>query len=115
MLPFESTVDQRLAWLTDTFLDYFEKWEENVKNRQGNFSKTDRAKMFLSRPTFEGLKISIYSLVEIVPFLLNAGFDYILVERFAKTFWKSILGINGNWVVARKTLTSRKLGTKRMR
>ena len=91
-LPISSPDDERLPWLTDTFLAYFEDWEKNVKNRPGNFSKTDGARMFLSRPTFEGLKISVYSLVEIVPFLLSEGFDYILVERFCQDILEEHFG-----------------------
>ena len=84
LLPFESKDDERLKWLKESFLPYFVKWEKNVQSRPGKFTKNDRARMFLSRPTYEGLKISIYSLVEIVPFLLNEGFDYILTERFCQ-------------------------------
>ncbi len=38
--------------------------------------------MFLSWQTFEGLQITVHSLVESCKFLLKEGFEYILTERF---------------------------------
>ena len=90
--PFESPDDERLPWLKDSFLGYFESWEKNVQNRPGEFTKNDQARMFISRPTYEGLKISVYSLIEIVPFLLDEGFEYILSERFCQDILEEHFG-----------------------
>jgi predicted Fe-Mo cluster-binding NifX family protein len=40
--------------------------------------------MFISHQTYEGMKISIYSLIELVKFLLNADVDFVLTSRFCQ-------------------------------
>ena len=39
--PYESVDDERLHWLEHTFLTYFTQWEDNVKNREGPFTKNE--------------------------------------------------------------------------
>ena len=89
---YKSLDDERLFWLENTFLNYFKTWEKNVQNRPGKFTKTERARMFISRPTYEGLLISVYSLIEVIPYLLNQGFDYILSERFCQDILEEYFG-----------------------
>ena len=72
--PYSSLTDERFAWL-DLFLDYLEKWKSSIDNREGDFN------MFLSFPTYEGLRMTVHSLKEVVPFLLKNG-DYVLSEKF---------------------------------
>ena len=40
--------------------------------------------MFLSSQTYEGLRITSYSLIELTKYLLNAGMPYVLSERFSQ-------------------------------
>ena len=40
--------------------------------------------MFISWQTFEGLKITSYSTIEVVRLLLHEGCDYVLTERFCQ-------------------------------
>ena len=40
--------------------------------------------MFISRQTHEGSKISIYSVIDLVKFLLNVGVGYVLTNRFCQ-------------------------------
>lgn len=56
--------------------------ETCIATREGNFSATAKGKMFLSRQTYEGFKISVHSHIEAIQFLLSEGFDYVLSERF---------------------------------
>jgi len=38
--------------------------------------------MFLSAQTYEGLKITVYSVIEATKFLLQNGMQYVLTEKF---------------------------------
>ena len=75
--PYSDVNDARFAWL-DSFIKYLEDWKKSTMTREGTFSQTDRNNMFLSYQTYEGLKMNIYSLKEVVPFLLRNGLDYVL-------------------------------------
>ena len=82
--PFESVDDERLEWLTEVFLQYFKDWQLSIENRPGDFSKDDKAKIFLSRQTYEGVEITVHSTVELVKFLLSRNVKYVLTERFCQ-------------------------------
>ena len=64
-----------------SFIEYHEKWKSSIDNREGNSNPIQRNNVFLSVPTYEGLKMTIYSLKEVVAFLLQNGFDYVLSEK----------------------------------
>ena len=66
------------------FLEYLRKWKESIDNRQGNFNQNARSKMFLSWQTYEGFKISVYSVIEVTKFLLGEGVEFVLTERFCQ-------------------------------
>lgn len=82
--PFKSQNDFRFYWLINDFFPYLENWKESVKNRPGDFSKTERGKMFLSKQTYEGLVMTGNALIHTVKFLLNEGMEYVLTERFCQ-------------------------------
>ncbi|XP_066926583.1 uncharacterized protein [Clytia hemisphaerica] len=52
-------------------------------NALENFPKLTETTCFMF-PTYNGIKISITSLKEIIPYLLANGFDYILTEKFCQ-------------------------------
>jgi hypothetical protein len=60
--------------------------------RDGEYAANDRGKMFLSTQTNEGLKISIYSHIEAIQFLLAQGFQYVLSERFMQDVVEDYFG-----------------------
>lgn len=83
--PISSVDDPRLSWLLNDFLGYFESWKESINNRPEEFDKTAKKKMFISRQTHEGLKITVHSIVECVKFMLSeTQCKYILTERFCQ-------------------------------
>ena len=82
--PFSSLDDERFKWLTDVFLNYFASWKESIDNREGPYNATDRANMFLSYQTYNGIRITTYSIIECVQFLLSSGVPYVLTERFCQ-------------------------------
>ena len=81
LTPYTNQDDDRFEWLKNDFLGYFKNWKNNIENRPGNFTKNDKCKKFLSRQTYEGLKITTLSIIECVKFLLKAGFPYILTNK----------------------------------
>ena len=78
--PYSNLDDVRFEWLIHTFLKYFADWKESIVKREGNFTKKDKSNMFLSKQTFEGVQITVYSLIDAVKFLLNEGLPYVLTE-----------------------------------
>ena len=85
LAPYENCDDPRFMWLTDTFLKYFLDWREEVNSKAGEFTKEQMGRMFISQQTFEGLQISVYSLIECTKFLLQDGVKYGLTELFMGT------------------------------
>ncbi|KAK3907370.1 Transposable element P transposase [Frankliniella fusca] len=65
--------DPRLEWLSTTFLNYFEEWKEDVKNRAGIFSVTERSQMIISHQALESLKITIKSIVSSIKYMLQSA------------------------------------------
>lgn len=82
---YRSENDERFAWL-DSFLLYLEEWKQSIEDRPDSkdLTQTQKNNMFLSLPTYEGIKMSVYSLKELVPYLLNHGFEYVLSEKFCQ-------------------------------
>ena len=80
--PYTSHDDERLKWLENTFLKYLADWKKSTEDRPGNFSPTDRQKMFLSLQTYEGLQMTVYSVIEVTKFLLSKGMTFVLTNRF---------------------------------
>ena len=63
-------------------IQYFEKWRYSILTRPGKFTREERARMFIAVPTFEGIKITINSVIELTKFLLAAGVPYVLTGKF---------------------------------
>ena len=76
--------DQRLQWLGNTFLNYLSEWKENIAARRGNFTKTEKAQMFISWLACEGFQITFKSIPECVSLLLTDGMEFILTESFCQ-------------------------------
>ena len=85
LAPFTSVNDPRFSWLRNVFLKYFPDWLNSVEQRQGNFTKDARQNMFISSQTYEGLKITVNSIIEATQFLLQHQVKYVLTERFSLT------------------------------
>jgi hypothetical protein len=90
--PYTSADDDRFGWLVDVFLQYLESWKASTREREGDFSDDARGKMFLSMQTYDGLKISVFSHVEAIKFLLENGFKYVLSERFMQDVLEDYFG-----------------------
>ena len=82
--PYESLDDERFTWLIETFLKYFTDWKASVEIRPGQFTDNTKASMFISWQTYEGIKITVHSTIEIVKYLLSKGVPYVLTERLCQ-------------------------------
>ena len=82
--PFSSIDDERFSWLRETFLNYFEMWLKSIEARKGNFTKGEKSSMFLSWQTYEGLKLTVNSMIELTKYLIQNDVPYVLTERFCQ-------------------------------
>ena len=109
--PFSSPDDPRLSWLVKDFLGYFTNWKKSIKNRPGDFDKDAQAKMFISRQTYEGLTITVHSIVECVKFLLQNNIcNYVLTERFCQDPLENYFGRQRSIGSRKDNLTVRDVG-----
>ena len=46
--PYTDINDERFTFLENEFLGYFHEWKDSVDNREGDYTKQSRAKMFVS-------------------------------------------------------------------
>ena len=93
--------DWSFSWLRNVFLTTFQDWLNYVQQRQGNFTKDVGQKIFTSWLTYEGLKISINSVIEAIQFLLWHQVKFVLTERFCQNPLE-------NWFDKQRSLGSRK-------
>ncbi|CAB4040374.1 Hypothetical predicted protein [Paramuricea clavata] len=92
LAPYTSVNDSRFNFLKKTFLNYLANWKASIDERKGNFTKDDKSKMFLSSQTYQGLRLTVYSLEDIVKFLLNHGFEYVLTSKFSQDLLEEHFG-----------------------
>ena len=92
LAPHEKCDDPRFMWLTETFLQYFFNWKEEINSKAEEFTKDQMGRMFISIQTFEGLQISVHSLIECTKFLLESEVKYVLTEWFMQDCLEEYFG-----------------------
>ena len=90
--PYVSQNDDRFTWLIENCLDYLNTWKESIETRPGNFTATAKTKMFVSYQTHQDFKITCYSTVDCVKFLLQEGMEYVLTEQFSQDALEEYFG-----------------------
>ena len=90
--PYTDVNDERFVWLKKDFLEFFRSWEKSVQSRPGEFTKGERGKMFISKQSMDGLKITVNSLIEAVQFLLKNGMPFVLTEKFCQDALEEYFG-----------------------
>ena len=78
--------------MIENFLEYFNTWKESIETRPGNFTAAAENKMFISYQIHQGLKITYYSAVGLVKFLLHEGMEYVVTERFPQDALEEYFG-----------------------
>ena len=77
----------------NNFLGYLDDWKQSTEERNdANYTKNARTRMYLCWQTDEGLRITVYSLIEATRFLLDQGFDFVLSERFCQDVVEEYFG-----------------------
>lgn len=69
LAPYASSDDPRLTWMTDTFLKYFDDWEEYVNSLE--LSNADKQKRLLSRQTRSALYVTVNGFVDMMRWLFE--------------------------------------------
>ena len=92
MKPYTAVDDERVSWLKDVFIKYLEDWQLGALTQEGKYTAEEHGRMFLSAQTFEGLKISVYSYIEAIQFLLQKDFQYVLSEQFMQHIVQDYFG-----------------------
>ena len=92
LAPFTSVNDDRFDWLQNVFLKYFEDWLTSIKQHPGNFSRNARSNMFISWQTFEGLKITVHSIIQAVKFYPQHHVKCVLTEMFCQDPLENYVG-----------------------
>ena len=82
MALYRSSDEVRFSWLENTFVKYLEDWKAAVDSREGVHTADEKGRMFLSLQTFNGLRMSARSLIQVTKFLLSEGFEFVLTEKF---------------------------------
>ena len=84
LAPYTNINDPRFHWLENDLLQYFINWKESTETRNGNFTQNAKNKMFISWQTFDGLQITVYSIIEAVKFRISEGMEFDLTGRFCQ-------------------------------
>ena len=84
--PFLSTDDPWFSGLKNQFLKNFKDWLRSIEKRLGAYTKSEKHKMFIPSQKYEGLKITVNSVVEFVKVLILIMHKaaYVLTERFCQ-------------------------------
>lgn len=64
--------DERFSFLTNEFLNYFNEWSADVKQRKG-FNAKEKGRMTLSHQTIKALHITTRSFIGAISFMLDLG------------------------------------------
>lgn len=65
--------DERLKFLEGEFLKFFSDWKEEILNRPGIFSDTDRSRMIISHQSLEALQITVKGFVGSIKYMLDTA------------------------------------------
>lgn len=71
--PYTDINDSRLSFLEIDVLGYLEEWKEDVTERPGIYSETEKNKMIISHQALGALHISIKSITSAIRYMLIAG------------------------------------------
>ena len=92
LAPYQSVDDERLEWLSKTFLKYLSDWTKSIDKRPGQFTPADKSKMFIAWQTYEAVQITTHSVIDLVKYLLQNGVQYVLTERLCQDLLENYFG-----------------------
>jgi len=80
LYPYREIDDWRFKWLKEDFLAFINNWKEETDNIP-HLTQDMKSRLCLSYQTIEGLRITVHSFCEFVPYLLQKGADYFLSDK----------------------------------
>lgn len=89
--PYNNVDDKQLRWLSNDFLQYLQKWEENAATRS-LIGQVNREMMLLSNATRSGFKICTLSMGAIIKLTLTNGAGYVLPRRINQDTLEAYFG-----------------------
>ncbi|XP_014679242.1 PREDICTED: uncharacterized protein LOC106819095 isoform X2 [Priapulus caudatus] len=84
LLPYTDVKDPRFEFLQKEFLGYLSEWKKCVESRPGEYTKTERGKMFLSDQTYQELWTTANAAIEATQDLLKNGVKFVLTNKFCQ-------------------------------
>jgi len=69
--PFTDPNDNRFDFLENEFLGYFEEWKQDILNRPGIYTDTERNRMIVSHQALGALQITVKGIVGAIRYMLN--------------------------------------------
>ena len=78
---YETIDDERFSWLMNSFLPYLDSWIYSIESRSdGQFSPSQKSKMYISWQTDEAVRITIFSIIDLIKYLLSNGVSYVFTQ-----------------------------------
>ena len=62
-------------------MKYLSDWKESTEERPSQFTLNTKDRMFISWQTYEGIQISVHSVIEATKYLLTKGMEFVLKEH----------------------------------
>ena len=90
--PFSST-DASVFTDKKSALKIFRRLVRSIQKRPGAYTKFEKQKMFISSQTYEGLKITVHSVIELIKFLIKHEISYVSTTgRFCQDSLENYFG-----------------------
>ncbi|ELT86972.1 hypothetical protein CAPTEDRAFT_200167, partial [Capitella teleta] len=81
---YTSVDDARFKFLDD-FLIYLRDWKNLVEAKKAeNLTASERNRMFISAPTYNGIRVTVQSFVEVTRYLLQHGCAFVLPRKMCQ-------------------------------
>ena len=81
-MQYETIDDELFSWLMNSFLPYLDSWKYSIESWSGGqFSPSQKSD--------EAVQITIFSIIDLIKYLLSNDVSYVLTERFCQDplFW----------------------------
>ena len=74
-------------------MKYLSDWRESIEEQPGQFTLNAKDFMFISWQTYEGIQISVHSVIEATKYLLAQDMEFSLTEHFNQDCVEEYFGL----------------------
>lgn len=71
--PFTSSDDARLSFLQNDFLQFFEQWKEDIRNRPGYFTTCEKNNMIITHQALGSMEITVRAMTGAIRYMLDVA------------------------------------------